>query len=76
MARYPGTDFYTQNWNGPPVPTLLPWGQLATVDLLNSAIGLAADPSQMYVTVPSQLDMIKFDCEQIPPNLYGYRSNH
>ncbi|KAK7688641.1 hypothetical protein QCA50_008179 [Cerrena zonata] len=50
-ARYPGTDYYVQSWTGPPVPSMLPWGQLAAADVLNSAIGLAADPSP--IPIPS-----------------------
>ncbi|KAK7688647.1 hypothetical protein QCA50_008185 [Cerrena zonata] len=50
-ARYPGTDYYVQSWTGPPVPSMLPWGQLAAADVLNAAIGLAADPSP--IPIPS-----------------------
>lgn len=49
FARSPGTDFYTYHWSGPPATSMTPWGQLAAADVLNSAIGLIAEPSPMYV---------------------------
>ncbi|KAK7688563.1 hypothetical protein QCA50_008101 [Cerrena zonata] len=55
LARYPGTSWYTQSWTGPPVPSLLPWGQLAAADLLNSAVGLAAEPSPIPILSSSSL---------------------
>lgn len=27
-------------WSGPPVEQLLPWGQLAALDVLNAAVGI------------------------------------
>ena len=44
-ARYPNTDWYSPNWTGPVVPSLLPFGQLAAIDVFNSAIGLAENDS-------------------------------
>ncbi|KAK7688576.1 hypothetical protein QCA50_008114 [Cerrena zonata] len=39
-ARAPNTSWYSPSWNGPPASQLLPWGQLAAIDILNAAIGL------------------------------------
>ncbi|KAK7688601.1 hypothetical protein QCA50_008139 [Cerrena zonata] len=41
LAKYPGSDWYTPTWAGPPVPIMLPWGQLAAMDVLSSAISFA-----------------------------------
>ncbi|KAK7688575.1 hypothetical protein QCA50_008113 [Cerrena zonata] len=49
-VRYPGTDFYSPSWLGPPVMSLLPWGQLSAIDVLNSAIGLTAHPNPSSVS--------------------------
>ena len=49
LSRAPGTDFYNFTWTGPPATSMIPWGQLATADILNSAVGLLAQPSPMYV---------------------------
>ncbi|KAK7688580.1 hypothetical protein QCA50_008118 [Cerrena zonata] len=41
LARYPNTNWYSPIWTGPPIPSMLPWGQLAAIDVFNSVIGLA-----------------------------------
>ena len=40
FARSPNSDRYSPNWLGPAVDQLLPWGQLAALDVLTSSIGL------------------------------------
>ena len=40
FARSPNSDRYSPNWLGPAVDQLLPWGQLAALDVLISSIGL------------------------------------
>ena len=39
-ARYPDTNWYSPRWLGPAIDTLYPWGQLAAIDVLISAINL------------------------------------
>ncbi|KAK7688612.1 hypothetical protein QCA50_008150 [Cerrena zonata] len=53
LARYPGTNWYTHAWTGPPVPTMLPWGQLAAMDVLSSAISFAANITDTNNTSPN-----------------------
>ena len=38
LASTPGTNAYSAAWHGPPMP-FTTWGQLAALDVLNSAIG-------------------------------------
>lgn len=41
FASLPGNSRnYSPRWEGPPADKLLPWGQLAAADVLNSAVGL------------------------------------
>ncbi|CAL1708144.1 unnamed protein product [Somion occarium] len=37
---------YSPNWLGPPTPNLVPWGQLAALDVLNAAIDMDISPSE------------------------------
>lgn len=41
IARTPGTYQFAPSWAGPNIGSLLPWGQLAAMDVFNAAIGLA-----------------------------------
>ncbi|KAI0084764.1 hypothetical protein BDY19DRAFT_1051104 [Irpex rosettiformis] len=48
LASTPNTNSYSSLWEGPPPPPnqILPWGQLAALDVLNSAVGLVpSDPN-------------------------------
>ncbi|KAI0078573.1 hypothetical protein K474DRAFT_882485 [Panus rudis PR-1116 ss-1] len=40
FSRTPGGHFYSPVWRPPPASHLLPWGQLAAIDVMNSAIDL------------------------------------
>ncbi|KAI0090058.1 hypothetical protein BDY19DRAFT_748242 [Irpex rosettiformis] len=42
LASTPGSNQYSPRWEGPPPVELLPWGQLAAIDVFVSAIGLAS----------------------------------
>ncbi|KAK7688566.1 hypothetical protein QCA50_008104 [Cerrena zonata] len=42
-ARNTTTNWYSPLWSGPPPVQMFPWGQLAAIDALNSAIGLTED---------------------------------
>lgn len=44
-SRAPGSSIYSPSWTGPPISTMLPWGQLAAMDVLNSGIDLPTEPS-------------------------------
>ncbi|CAL1699053.1 unnamed protein product [Somion occarium] len=41
LASAPGSNLYSPRLHGPPVDHLLPWGQLAALDILNSAMSFA-----------------------------------
>ncbi|KAI0090053.1 hypothetical protein BDY19DRAFT_992295 [Irpex rosettiformis] len=43
LSSVTGSNLYSPKWEGPPPTQLLPWGQLAAVDVLNAAVGLAED---------------------------------
>lgn len=34
LATSPGTNEYSSAWSGPPVPELLPWGQLDALEVM------------------------------------------
>ncbi|KAI0085380.1 hypothetical protein BDY19DRAFT_909166 [Irpex rosettiformis] len=55
LASIPGTNQYSPRWEGPPPTDLLPWGQLAAIDVLVSAVGLTgtSNSSVMFSTAPS-----------------------
>ncbi|KAI0029035.1 Six-hairpin glycosidase-like protein [Vararia minispora EC-137] len=42
LATVSGSNHYSNSWIGPPVSALLPWGQIAALDVLNSAFDMAA----------------------------------
>lgn len=44
LARQPGTSQFSPQWLGPPPDRLLPWGQVAAMDVLNAALGFALRP--------------------------------
>jgi hypothetical protein len=48
LATVPGKNTYSSSWIGPPVSELLPWGQVAALDVLNSAFSIAP-PGNRYV---------------------------
>ncbi|CAL1717365.1 unnamed protein product [Somion occarium] len=52
LAKAPSNDYYAPRWQGPPAESFLPWGQLAALDVLNSAAGMSQEPSPS-VTPPS-----------------------
>ncbi|KAI0341353.1 hypothetical protein BDW22DRAFT_1444251 [Trametopsis cervina] len=41
LASKPGSNMYSSRWEGPPPPDMQPWGQLAALDVLNAAVGIA-----------------------------------
>lgn len=46
LAAAPGSANYSSSWIGPPATQLLPWGQVAALDVLNAAFSIApADAS-------------------------------
>ncbi|KAJ3480127.1 hypothetical protein NLI96_g8570 [Meripilus lineatus] len=51
-ATVPGVYHFSPAWNGPPARQLLPWGQIAAMDVLNAALGFAlqAAPNKPIVT--------------------------
>ncbi|KAI0078574.1 hypothetical protein K474DRAFT_882513 [Panus rudis PR-1116 ss-1] len=51
FSRTPGGRFYSPVWRPPPAAHLLPWGQLAAIDVMNSAINLPV--SNVTVTASS-----------------------
>ncbi|KAL4246403.1 hypothetical protein ABKN59_009154 [Abortiporus biennis] len=51
LASAPDTTVYSASWPGPAVGQLTPWGQLAALDVLNSAIGF--QPPDQTTTSPS-----------------------
>ncbi|KAK7688606.1 hypothetical protein QCA50_008144 [Cerrena zonata] len=61
VARYPDTDWYTPTWFGPPVPTMLPWGQLAAMDVLSSAISFTANTTDTKNKSPAQKSSTSHD---------------
>ncbi|KAK7688628.1 hypothetical protein QCA50_008166 [Cerrena zonata] len=44
------TSRYSPDWKGPPMPSLIPRGQLNALDVLNFAIGVEGDPPLMVTT--------------------------
>ena len=46
LASESGIYQFSPQWLGPPVQQFLPWGQLAALEVLNAAIGLANDTSE------------------------------
>ncbi|KAI0083420.1 hypothetical protein BDY19DRAFT_978567, partial [Irpex rosettiformis] len=49
LASIPETNQYSPRWEGPPPSSLLPWGQLAAIDVLVSAVGLTGYPNSSVV---------------------------
>lgn len=45
LASTSGSNNYSPKWEGPPPTQFLPWGQLAALDVLNSATGLIGNMS-------------------------------
>ncbi|KAI0074076.1 hypothetical protein K474DRAFT_1717289 [Panus rudis PR-1116 ss-1] len=58
LARDPTTNLYSPSWKGPAPTQLIPWGQLAALDTLNSAIAMQVnststnDPSSHTTSPP------------------------
>ncbi|KAI0073768.1 hypothetical protein K474DRAFT_1677636 [Panus rudis PR-1116 ss-1] len=55
FAKSPDGDIYSPNWHDSPATKLLPWGQLAAIDVLNSAINL---PILSESTSPSTIGSV------------------
>ncbi|KAI0085366.1 hypothetical protein BDY19DRAFT_1021666 [Irpex rosettiformis] len=49
LASIPETNQYSPRWEGLSPSSLLPWGQLAAIDVLVSAVGLTGYPSSSVV---------------------------
>ena len=45
VATLPGANQFSPTWYGPPAGRFLPWGQVAAMDVLNAALGLALHPA-------------------------------
>lgn len=41
LASTPNSNLYSSNWHGPPVGTLVPWGQLPALEVFKAAVGFA-----------------------------------
>ncbi|EKM50197.1 uncharacterized protein PHACADRAFT_213947 [Phanerochaete carnosa HHB-10118-sp] len=41
LATSPGTNMYSSAWSGPPIPVLVPWGQLDALEVMRSEFGFA-----------------------------------
>lgn len=53
VATVPGANQFSPTWFGPPAGRLLPWGQVAALDVLNAALGLALHPAPEASATPT-----------------------
>ena len=67
----PETDWYSPSWSGPSPQQPLPWGQLAAIDALNSAINLSVGTSP-----PSHTQSMQFPTDTSTSSPTSMQASH